>query len=214
MNLRMLSHKNNSLYYLGILVIVSALSFYGLEFESVKFKYFCYLGYFIYSAFFIYWIYSKETIGSDILLLVIASFVYLVLFFIDEILAIPFILLYITVAFKKIKIRYIKLVTMTMYTLIVAIGIFALGINILFDGFSSEKIEDIYYSPNGQSKITVISVDLGATGGGTKAYIEKSYMGLLKLKRKVFVGGFGEVPTINWVNDNSVSIDGRIIELR
>lgn len=106
---------------------------------------------------------------------------------------------------------------MTLYTCLIClgicIGILIFGLRNLISNFTSENIESIYYSPDKQKTVTVITVDLGATGGGTKAYIERSYFELLKVKRKVFTGRLGRYPNVKWLNNNSVNINGKIFKV-
>lgn len=212
--LRILLSKYNEFYHICILVMIIGLSFWGIEFESVIFKYTCYVAYFIYSLYFIYYLYNSKSIYNYSSLIVSLPFIYFMLLFVDKILIIPFIPICFVVAIKKVDSKYTKVAVMSLYTFIIGIGVLVFVVSSFFNDFSSERVERVYYSPNKQKSITVITVDLGATGGGTKTYKERSYFGLLKLKRKILTGRLGEIPQVNWVDNSSVHINEKIIKVR
>lgn len=214
MNFRKLMQKYIVGIYLIILIMSITLSISGIAFYSKIFKYICYSLYFIISVFSLRSLYLDMNNRLNKISIFVLPFLFLGILFVDKILAVPFILVIIVLFAKKDYLENMETIYMFLYAFIILVGVIGFSISNLFGDFGEEKIERTYYSLDQKKKISVISVDLGATGGGVKVLLQKTYLGLLKIERNVYVERWGETPYIRWIDNDSVQIEDQIIKIK
>lgn len=94
----------------------------------------------------------------------------------------------------------------SMYTLLIILGVFG----IILSKFGFDAVIDQQYSPNGVYRTVAIDSDQGALGGDTYVKLEEIYFGIIKRDMKtLYHGNWGEKPEIKWVDNSTVKIDGR-----
>lgn len=93
---------------------------------------------------------------------------------------------------------------------------FMVFISIIFAGFGASDILQDINSPNNTYSAVIISLDGGALGGDTLVYVRNIQkdvsllIGKLKFERKeIWYGDWGDVPTLEWVDDNNLLINNR-----
>lgn len=108
--------------------------------------------------------------------------------------------------------KVLKVGAIIINTIIVAIGaiviIFSLLFNSSFSSFGNREEMSKTPSPNGLYNLVVTNIDQGALGGNTAVYVERSFVGLAKWHRLVFMGRWQQIPTLNWSGNYTVVIDG------
>lgn len=102
------------------------------------------------------------------------------------------------------------------YVFVLIIGFFAL----MFGGIRQDTILGEVESPDGAYTAVLISSDQGALGGDTLVNIEfnsKNGVWLLSEVKKdpetIYFGEWGEQVGINWIDENTISINGKIIDI-
>ena len=91
--------------------------------------------------------------------------------------------------------------------------------NILFivmmASIGEKTITQTIPSPDGTYEAYVVSCDEGALGGDTSVYVKKEKnKGLFQRKRKeLYFGEWGQTYKIQWTDDDTLSVDGKIYEM-
>jgi len=108
--------------------------------------------------------------------------------------------------------KVLKVGSIVINTIVVAIGAIVIIFSSLFSSSFSSFVnrEEISKtpSPNGYYNLVVINIDQGALGGNTEVYVERSFIGLAKWHRLVFMGRWQQIPTLSWSGNSNVVIDG------
>lgn len=103
-----------------------------------------------------------------------------------------------------------KIIGISIYSAFIAIGILGLSVDYFSGGFGEYTILSQQYSPNGMYRIVVSNSDQGALGGDTSVDLEGIYYGIIKKNIKTLYDGEWDVkPTVRWVDNNTVNINGR-----
>ena len=112
--------------------------------------------------------------------------------------------------------KVLKVATIIINTIVVAIGAIVIIFSLLFNNsfFSSfvnrEELSKIPSPNNGLYNLVVTNIDQGALGGNTAVYVERSFIGLAKWRRLVFMGRWQQIPTLSWSGNYNVVIDGDV----
>lgn len=104
--------------------------------------------------------------------------------------------------------KVLKVGSIILNTFVVAIGTIVMIFSLLFSGFGNREEISIVPSPNGLYNLVVTNIDQGALGGNTAVYVERSFLGLAKWHRLVFMGRWQQIPTLSWSGNYNVVIDG------
>ncbi|WP_129598845.1 DUF5412 family protein [Anaerophilus nitritogenes] len=203
-------YKNMIIVYGLVLIGVIILSFQGISFYSQDFKYICYGLYFVLSIITLKSVYFNKNNIIHKICIFILPILSILLLFIDKLLIIPIILMMFILILKK---EDEKIIYVIFYIFIILIGIVVFSITTMFDDFREEKIERTYYSYDKTKRIMVVSVDLGAIGGGVKVILEKTYLGLFKTQDNIYIGPWNDKPYIRWIDNNSIQIKDKVIKI-
>ena len=104
----------------------------------------------------------------------------------------------------------VRILGILLYTSFILLGVFGLCLG----PFGSNTVIDRQSSPNGIYQTVTIDHDQGALGGSTIINLERHYYGIAKRTRKIYSTGWGAKPTVVWVNNEIVSIDGKKMNIQ
>jgi hypothetical protein len=99
---------------------------------------------------------------------------------------------------------------LTILGLIVLGGVLGLS---LLGILASTDTESGPSSPDGEWSVSYVDLDAGGFGGDTAVVISRGFSGLLRQSRDVFYGDWLARPTIEWVDERTILIDGARLDI-
>lgn len=99
-----------------------------------------------------------------------------------------------------------RIIGISIYSVFIIIGAFFSMIG----SFGAYTAINQQYSPNGNYRVVTIDSDQGALGGDTYVDVERIYLGIIKKDiNTLYDGKWGEKPKVLWVDDTTVNINGK-----
>ena len=126
-------------------------------------------------------------------------------------------------AFKSIKLKRDKIITVIAYSVSFVFVSFLSGMCLLFCNFGNNTVVKTVDSPDGSQYAEIISVDQGALGGGTVVDVNERNKNLslllFNISRKpnrVYIGEWGEFENmdVHFKNEECLVIDGTEYEIK
>jgi hypothetical protein len=126
-----------------------------------------------------------------------------------------FLLLIIVPIVLKYKYKF-KRIIISYWGVSIFIGSLAIFIVIVFGGFGKDIVLASKYSANKEYRIDVIDSDLGALGGDTYIRLYRIYFNTFqRYNRNIYHGAYGENPSIEWMDNEKVKVNGdKIINIK
>ena len=126
-------------------------------------------------------------------------------------------------AFKSIKLKRDKIITMIAYSVSFVFVSFLSGMCLLFCNFGSDTVVKTVDAPDGSQYAEIISIDQGALGGGTVVDVNERNKNLSlllfnisKKPNRVYIGEWGEFENmdVHFKNEECLVIDGTEYEIK
>ena len=93
---------------------------------------------------------------------------------------------------------------------------FMFFIRLIFANFGESNILQDIYSPNNTYSAVAISLDEGALGGNNVVYVRNIQKDINLLignlnsqRQQIWIGDWGDVPTLEWIDDNNLLINNK-----
>lgn len=68
-------------------------------------------------------------------------------------------------------------------------------------------------SPSGLYQLVTVDYDQGIFGGDAVVNVEREFLGFIRWEKMIYIGKFGERPKVQWLDNSSAKINGRIINV-
>ncbi len=208
--LKELSKDNKWIFsFWGLLVVIAILNVFNFSFISNVIQY-IYYGLYILSTFIILLIIKKSEFKMGQLIIILINLIAMIIAVKNEFIALPLLLIYPFLGFKKLNFISIILSTFTYFIAFIWIVLFLTFGRMTFS--INEEIGNIP-SPNGAYNLVIISNNQGALGGATITNLDKIYLKIFRHRKWVFHDDWGVENQIKWIDNKNFNIDGHIINV-
>lgn len=208
--LKELSKYNKCIFsFWGLLVVIAILNVFNFSFISNVIQY-IYYGLYILSTFIILLIIKKSEFKMGQLIITLINLIAMIIAVKNEFIALPLLLIYPFLGFKKLNFISIILSTFTYFIAFIWIVLF-----LTFGRMVFSINDEIGYipSPNGAYNLVIISNNQGALGGATITNLDKIYLKIFRHRKWVFYDDWGVENQIKWIDNKNFNIDGHIINV-
>lgn len=194
----------------GLLVIIAIFNIFNFSFISNIIQ-IIYYGLYFLSTFIILLIISKKgDFQMDQLIITLINLIAMIIAVKNEFIALPLLLIYPLLGYKKFNFISIILSTLTYFIALIWIVFFLTFGRMAFS--INEEVGNIS-SPNGAYNLVIISNNQGALGGATITNLDKIYLKIFKYRKLVFYDDWGVENQIKWIDNKKFNIDGHIINV-
>lgn len=112
--------------------------------------------------------------------------------------------------------KWLKIFAGIFGAVIASIFGFIFFISLIFGDFGESNIVQDIHSPNNTYSAVAISLDEGALGGDNVVYVRNIQKDISLLignlnsqRQQIWIGDWGDVPTLEWVDDNNLLINNK-----